>query len=243
MAIAGTGGQFNDGFVLGIVGIVLASVTTAVDLTPVWIVLLGAATVAGLFLGAIVTRPIADRIGPKQIFGWDLLVFGVLSVLRFFVDESGQVFVLRLLLGVALGADYVISKSLVTEHSPKKYRGRLMSCLSIAWATGYVSAYLISFLLTDIGPDAWRWMLVVSAVPALIVFGFRLGIPESPLWLTQHGHLEEAAEVVRKYVGRDIAPPPPSSVNSFHGMAVLFTKRYRKRTAVGALFYVCQVIP
>lgn len=111
VAVAGTGGQFSDGFVLGIVGIVLASATAALHLTPLWIGLLGAATLAGLFLGAIVTGPIADRIGRRRIFGWDMLVFGILSAFQFFVQEPWQLFVLRLLLGIALGADYVVSKS------------------------------------------------------------------------------------------------------------------------------------
>ncbi|MFF2243781.1 MFS transporter [Arthrobacter sp. NPDC058130] len=243
VAIAGTGGQFSDGFVLGIVGIVLASATAALNLTPLWIGLLGAATLAGLFLGAIVTGPIADRIGRRRIFGWDMLVFGLLSASQFFVQEPWQLLALRLLLGIALGADYVVSKSLVTEHSPRRFRGRLMSFLAVAWALGYVTAYLAGFLLSNLGPDAWRWMLLISALPALIVFGFRLGVPESPLWLTQHGRLREAADVVRRHVGPNVAPPPVSSIKTTKGMAVLFSAKYRKRTMVGAVFYVCQVIP
>ncbi|MFE4835134.1 MFS transporter [Arthrobacter sp. NPDC056691] len=243
VAVAGTGGQFSDGFVLGIVGIVLASATAALNLTPLWIGLLGAATLAGLFIGAIVTGPIADRIGRRRIFGWDMLVFGALSALQFFVQEPWQLLVLRLLLGVALGADYVVSKSLVTEHSPRHFRGRLMSFLAIAWALGYVIAYLAGFLLSGLGPDAWRWMLLVSAAPALIVFGFRLGVPESPLWLTQHGRLQEAADVVRRHAGPNVAPPPAGSAKPARGLAVLFSAKYRRRTMVGAVFYVCQVIP
>ncbi|MGO2613004.1 MAG: hypothetical protein ACTH9M_08250, partial [Corynebacterium flavescens] len=58
IAIAGAGGQFSDGFVLGIVGIVgivISSATTALGLTPLWVGLLGAATLTGLFVGALIT--------------------------------------------------------------------------------------------------------------------------------------------------------------------------------------------
>ncbi|MBB3666288.1 MFS family permease [Prauserella sediminis] len=49
-------------------------------LTPLWVSLLGAATLTGLFFGAAVVGPIADRIGRRQIFAWDMLIFAVLSL-------------------------------------------------------------------------------------------------------------------------------------------------------------------
>ena len=243
VTIAGTGGQFSDGFILGIVGIVIASATKTLGLTPLWVGLLGAATLAGLFFGAIVVGPIADRIGRRQIFAWDMLIFAVLSAAQFFVQTPTQLLILRLLLGLVLGADYVVSKSLVTEHAPKKFRGRLMSLLAVAWAAGYVFAYLVGFLLSGTSDAAWRWMLAASAVPALLVLGFRIGVPEAPLWLSRHGRDDEAAAVVQKYLGDGVRPPVAAGATDRRGMRVLFGPKYRKRTAVGALFYVCQVIP
>ncbi|QUH01892.1 MFS transporter [Saccharopolyspora erythraea] len=243
VTIAGTGGQFSDGFILGIIGIVIAAATNTLGLTPLWVGLLGAATLAGLFFGAVIVGPIADRIGRRQIFAWDMLAFAVLSLAQFFVQTPGQLLVLRLLLGLVLGADYVVSKSLVTEHAPRRFRGRLMSLLAVAWAGGYVFAYLIGFLLTGHGEDSWRYMLAVSAIPALLVFGFRLGVPEAPLWLSRHGRDEEAATVVRRHLGPNVTPPTAAPTTSHRGMRTLFNPTHRKRTAVGALFYVCQVIP
>lgn len=240
---AGTGGQFSDGFILGIIGIVVAAATNALELTPLWIGLLGAGTLTGLFFGAVIVGPIADKIGRRSIFAWDMLAFAVLSLAQFFVQNPTQLLILRLLLGLVLGADYVVSKSLVTEHAPRRFRGRLMSLLAVAWAGGYVFAYLVGFLLHDIGPESWGWMLVVSAVPALLVFGFRLGVPESPLWLTRHGRTTEAAAIVARYLGPNVRPPAQVETGPRRGMRVLFSPAYRKRTAVGVLFYVCQVIP
>lgn len=244
VTVAGTGGQFSDGFILGIIGIVITASTGALGLTPLWVGLLGAATLAGLFVGAIATGPIADRIGRRGIFAWDMLIFAALSAIQFFIESPWQLLVLRLLIGVVLGADYVVSKSLVTEHAPRSFRGRLMSLLAVAWATGYVAAYLVGYLLTQLGGESWRYMLAASAIPALLIFWFRLGVPESPLWLTQHGRTEEAANVVRTHLGADVLPPPVEVTPiKRRGMRVLFTPKFRKRTAVGALFYVCQVIP
>ena len=63
VTIAGTGGQFSDGFILGIMGIVIAAATNDLALTPLWV---GAAALVGLFFGAVITGPIADRIPPGR---------------------------------------------------------------------------------------------------------------------------------------------------------------------------------
>ena len=243
VTVAGTGGQFSDGFILGIIGIVITAATKDLALTPLWVGLLGAAALVGLFFGAVITGPIADRVGRRHIFAWDMLAFAGLSLAQFFVQNAEQLLVLRLLLGLVLGADYVVSKSLVTEHAPRAFRGRLMSLLAVAWAAGYVFAYLVGFLLTGHGDDAWRYMLAISAVPALLVFAFRTGIPESPLWLVQHGREEEAAAVVRRIHGPAAVPPTAAPATSRRGFRTLFSPAYRRRTAVGALFSVCQVVP
>ncbi|WP_434590192.1 MFS transporter [Brevibacterium sp. 1718] len=247
VAAAGSGGQFSDGFVLGIIGIVITSATNALNLTPLLIGMLGAATLVGLFLGAIITGPIADRIGRSAIFRFDMLVIACLSLSQFFVQESWQLLIARLLIGLMLGADYVVSKTLVTEHAPRHFRGRLLSMMAVAWAAGYVFAYLVGFLISHIDGESWRYMLIASAIPELLVFSVRLGVPESPLWLVRHGRAEDAAAVVRKVAGADVAPPAAdmsgSSERTQSRYKVLFSAQHRRRTVVGVVFYVCQVIP
>jgi len=80
-------------------------------------------------------------------------------------------------------------------------------------------------------------MLAVSALPALLILGFRVGVPEAPLWLARHGRHDEAAAIVGRYLGDSVAPPAPVAAAPRRGMRVLFGRRYRRRTAVGALFY------
>nr|WP_286980722.1 MFS transporter [Corynebacterium sp. UBA5992] len=205
IAIAGAGGQFSDGFVLGIV---ISSATTALGLTPLWVGLLGAATLTGLFVGALITGPIADHIGRSLVFRFDMLFIACLSLSQFFVEEAWHLLVTRLLIGLVLGADYVVSKTLVTEHAPRHFRGRLLSFLAVAWAAGYVFAYLVGFALHNIGDYAWRYMLIASAIPELIVFAFRVGSPESPLWLMRRGLTDRARAIVDRTAGKDIPLAP-----------------------------------
>ncbi|MEH6415491.1 MFS transporter [Pseudomonas sp. CGJS7] len=243
--LSGTGGQFSDGFVLGIIGIAVSMAAGPLQLNALWMGLLGAASLAGLFIGSLVAGPLADKFGRRTIFAWDMLLFAIISASQFFVTSPEQLLVLRLLLGLVLGFDYVVSKSIVTEFAPRRYRGRLLSVLAAAWAAGYVAAYLVGFVLRDLGPDAWRLMLAVSGIPALLILPLRMGVPESPIWLMARGRKDEALAIVRDKFGPNVYLPSPAVVpqGSKSKWAELFSKRWRKNTIVGCVFYTCQVIP
>lgn len=242
---SGTGGQFSDGFVLGIIGIAVSMAAGPLQLTALWMGLLGAASLAGLFLGSLFAGPLADKFGRRTIFAWDMLLFAVISASQFFVTSAEQLLVLRLLLGLVLGFDYVVSKSLVTEFAPRRYRGRLLSVLAAAWAAGYVAAYLVGFAVRDIGPDAWRIMLALSGVPALLILPLRMGVPESPIWLMARGRSAEALAIVHAKFGPNVTLPAtaPATQHKRGSLSELMSKRWRKNTLVGCVFYTCQVIP
>jgi len=239
------GGQFADGFELGIIGLAIALAAIPLKLNAVWMGLLGGAALAGLFLGSLVSGVIVDRFGRRKIFAYDMLFAAAISVAQFFVTDAWQLLILRFALGMVLGFDYVVSKALLTELSPIRFRGRLLSIMAIAWAAGYAFSYIVGFFLRDLGPDAWRFMLIVSAVPATLIFVFRLGVPESPLWLIRKGRAEEAERIVRAKLGEGIVLPATVSqvVKTGGEWAELFSKKWRKNTAIGGIFYACQVIP
>lgn len=242
---SGTGGQFSDGFVLGIIGIAVSMAAGPLQLTALWMGLLGAASLAGLFIGSLFAGPLADKFGRRTIFAWDMLLFAVISASQFFVTSPEQLLALRLLLGLVLGFDYVVSKSLVTEFAPRRYRGRLLSVLAAAWAAGYVAAYLVGFAIRDIGPDAWRLMLALSGVPALLILPLRLGVPESPIWLMAKGRSAEALAIIHARFGPHVTLPAaaPAMAKKRGSLGELMSRRWRRNTLVGCVFYTCQVIP
>ncbi|MGA9915381.1 MAG: MFS transporter, partial [Paraburkholderia sp.] len=134
IATAGAAGQFSDGYILGIIGISSAIAAPQLGLNSVWLGLVGAGSLAGLFFGALIGGLAMDRLGRRQIMVWDMLPFAILSALQFFVQDAAQLLVLRVALGLLLGLDYVAGKAFVSEFTPKNYRGRLMSVLALAWA-------------------------------------------------------------------------------------------------------------
>ncbi|SEN52392.1 MFS transporter, putative metabolite transport protein [Pseudomonas sp. ok272] len=240
-AVGGVGGQFCDGYVLGIIGIAIALATTPLGLDALWLGLLGGAALIGLFLGSLLTGPLADRFGRKHIYRWNMALFCVVSVAQFFAQNAEQLLVLRLLLGLALGSDFVVGVSLVAELVPKRFRGPLLALMAVAWTLGFTVSYVIGYLLQSLGDDAWRWILFSSAVPALLVFIARQGTPESPLWLMKKGRLREARDVMERLGGGDLPTAEANAVKV--SWSQLFSRKWRRNTLVGAVFYTCQVIP
>jgi putative MFS transporter len=245
VAIAACSGVFSDGYGLGIIGISLSRAPQALGLNPVWMGLLGGASLFGLFAGALLTGPAADRFGRRPIFAYNMAILGALSLLQGLVDSAAQLLVLRLAIGFLLGTDYVVSKALLTEFTPRRTRGRILGLLSVAWAGGYACAYFVGVALSTHGPAAWRSMLITSALPCLMVLPLRLTMPESPLWLTNHGRDDEALRVVRDKLGANVAPPSRApAAPTIHGRwRQLLSPAWRSRTLVACAFFTCQVIP
>ena len=245
IAAASTGGVFSDGFGLGIIGISLSVAGPQLKLSPIWIGLIGGASLLGLFLGALVTGPFADRFGRRIVFAPNMLVLALLAALQFWANTAASLLALRLAIGFVLGTDYVVSKAMLTEFTPRRVRGRVLSLLSVAWAAGYAIAYAVGQALAGGGAGAWHAMLLSSAVPCLLVLPLRLTMPESPLWLVDHGRAADAARVIRARLGPDIALPAKGVVNRSGGgrWRQLLSRTWRRRTAVGCVFFTCQVIP
>src|ERR1700676_5055375 len=115
VAVASCGGVFSDGYGLGIIGISLSRAAPQLGLSPVWMGLLGGASLFGLFAGALLTGPAADRFGRRPIFAYNMAILGALSLLQGLTDSAAQLLALRLGVGFLLGTDYVVSKALLTR--------------------------------------------------------------------------------------------------------------------------------
>ena len=245
VCVAGTAGVFADGFGLGIIGIALNLAAPELSLDAFWQGLIGAASLAGLFAGALLSGPVADRLGRRPIFVSNMILAGALSAAQFVAGDGTTLLLLRLGVGFLLGTDYVVSKTLLTECTPRRQRSRVLGQLSVAWAAGYACAYAAGVALVPLGDHAWRWMLLASAAPCLLIAPLRWRIPESPLWLVLQGQSARAAGIVREQLGARVRAPE-AAVAPVHGSTrwrELFAPRWRTRTLVGCTFFICQVVP
>lgn len=143
LAVYSSGGPFLDGYVLSIIGLALVQIGPEFGLTAMQEGLVGAAALIGIFLGAFLGGWLTDIFGREVLYTVDLVAIIALSVAQFWVDGFWWLFVLRLLIGMAVGADYPIATSLLAEFTPSKSRGPLLAMLQVSWFVGAAAAYLV----------------------------------------------------------------------------------------------------
>ncbi|MCK1993221.1 MFS transporter [Peribacillus muralis] len=236
------GAHFTDGYALGIIAMALTLIGPQMELSPMWMGLLGSSALIGLFFGSLILGAVSDRIGRQKIFSFNFVLITVASFLQLFVNDPSQLLILRILIGFGLGGDYAVGTTLLAEFTPRKYRGRLLALLVVLWTVGYVTANFVGQYLADVSPSSWRWMLASTTIPALIVMLLRIGTPESPRWLVSKGRYEEAHNIIKKYLGPNIIFDE-TIVKTSNSYFALFSKKLRKRTAFSGLFFVCTVVP
>ncbi|WP_410653266.1 MFS transporter [Amycolatopsis sp. cmx-4-54] len=173
--------------------------------------LVATANLIGMAVGAVAWGTIADRIGRKRAFSVTLLLFALFSVLGAFAPNVETFLALRFLAGIGLGGCIPVDYAIVSEFSPRKHRGRVLSAMDGWWPIGTTLAAVTATLLLPVQGN-WRWMLVLMILPALLLFWVRRGVPESPLYLVRKGREAEARTVIDDLVRRTGATPEPYSV-------------------------------
>jgi len=242
LTLYSAGGPFCDGYILGIIAIALTPLSAALKLSATWEGLIAAASLIGVFIGGILFGYVTDRVGRRFMYTLDLAVFVVASVAQLWAMNSWTLLMLRLVLGMAVGADYPIVSALVAELSPRDRRGTLLSIMVGAWWVGYACSFLAGYALTlNAGPDTWRWILASSALPAAAIGLLRQGTPESPRWLVAQGRRAEAEEIVHRYLGAQYRlDGEPTNRTAYRR---IFSGEYRWRAGFVCLFWTCQIVP
>ncbi|SMC33524.1 MFS transporter [Sporomusa malonica] len=239
-----SGGPFLDGYILTIIGMALLQLEPELQLDALWTGMIGAAALIGLLVGGAIFGYVTDLTGRQFMYQIDLVAIIIISILQMFISTPWELVILRFLIGIAVGADYPIATSLLTEFSPRKYRGAMMGLLASAWYAGAVVAGIVGYLLLNTSPDAWRWMLGSAALPALILVTGRWGTPESPRWLVSKGRTEEALSVIKQVYGThaslaDLDEPTTEKTR----FSILLEPEYLRKTLFVGLFWTFQVAP
>lgn len=239
------GGMFIDGYVFAVIGVTIALQTFQSELgvDAFWLGMISSSTLMGIFVGAFVFGWLTDKYGRRPLFVADLVLFAGAAILMFFVQEPWQMFALGIALGTAVGADYAIGTPLLSEFSPRTARGRLGSTLQIAWNIGYMVAFLIGYLITASNPEAWRWVLLSAAVPAIICLIARHGLPESPRWLMSKGRVDEAKAVLARLGWTLESGDFQAESGEKSRIRDLFAPGQLGRTVFVCAFWLCLVLP
>lgn len=108
-----------DGWILAVIGVALPLTTTGLNISPTMEGLIGSASLIGLLVGGLLFGWVTDKVGRQKMFLATLATFLVCSLLQFFVTDPWQLFALRAILGLAVGADYAIAGAFIAEFSSK----------------------------------------------------------------------------------------------------------------------------
>ncbi|CAD5169659.1 unnamed protein product [Musa acuminata subsp. malaccensis] len=153
--------------------------------------------VAGAIIGAAIGGWMNDRFGRKTtILVADFLFFAG-AVIMASAPNPALLIVGRVFVGLGVGMASMTSPLYISEASPARIRGALVSTNGFLITGGQFLSYLINLAFTK-APGTWRWMLGVAALPALTQFILMLFLPESPRWLYRKRMEEEAEAILRK---------------------------------------------
>jgi MFS family permease len=141
-----------------------------------------ATTVFGWATGGVIGGIIADYIGRKRTMMLAILAYSLTTALSSLAWDWQSFAVLRFLVGVGIGSEWVTGASLVSELWPDHARGKGGGLLQSGAGIGSFLASGVWLLIGGLGPNAWRWMYLIGVLPALLVFWIRRGMPESACW-------------------------------------------------------------
>ncbi|CAN6485800.1 unnamed protein product [Victoria cruziana] len=153
--------------------------------------------VAGAIIGAAVGGWANDRFGRRTTILVADFLFFVGDVMMASAPNPGLLIVGRVFVGLGVGMASMTAPLYISEASPTRVRGALVSTNGFLITGGQFLSYLINLAFTK-APGTWRWMLGVAAVPALLQFFLMLLLPESPRWLYRKGRIEESIAILRK---------------------------------------------
>lgn len=155
----------------------------------------------GCAVGAVVAGRLADTLGRKRIYQYDLLVYAFGILLIAFAFNPFMLFAGTLIVGLAVGADVPASLALVGELSPSKARGKLLGYTQIAWSTGPVVVLLMALLLSPMGLWGNRIVFLQLFVVAMVTWALRRGLTESERWRQASAAAAEMASAARHSLG------------------------------------------
>ena len=214
-----------------------------------------ASTFAGMFLGTLVFSWMSDLFGRRTIFTFALLWYSIATLFMACQSTALGMDICRFVAGLGIGVEFVTIDTYLSELVPKDRRG---ASFAFSQSFQFLSYPVVAFLawwfvpITVGGYDGWRVVALVGGVGAIGAWLLRLGLPESPRWLAQHGRMEEADRIVTMMEDRvraetDRPLPEPEIVEGeveveTGSFLEIFHPPYRSRTIMLIVFNLLQSI-
>ncbi len=245
-SIAATGGLLF-GFDTGVISGAIPFLQDYFVLTDSQVENITALGLIGAVMGALFTGRITDYLGRKKVILASAFVFATGAVWTGFAPSVTQLMISRFYLGLAIGISSFSVPLYISEISPTKIRGTLVSMFQLLITVGILAAYLSDNVFADNNNlECWRPMLWVGVVPALILFIGMFFMPETPRWLMSKGREEEAKKVLDRIEDPEFVDASMAAMKSDiaidrdqEGFRVIFKPWLRNALiiAVGIMFF------
>jgi putative MFS transporter len=221
--------------------IMIASVLPALigpwGLAPSQIGALISAAYVGQFVGALFFGWLAGRIGRRPTILVTTLWFALGSLAVAGAWDYQALFWLRMLQGIGLGGEVPVASAYLSEWVSASRRGAYVTFFELTAPVGVFAAALLgAWVVPEFG---WRWMFVIGALPALLVFPLRRKIPESPRYLLRRDRVEEAEQIVGVLPSRSRGPADRTTASPEPAAPASWLTRFG---GVGVLWFACYFV-
>lgn len=164
----------------------------------------------GAVIGSLGSGKITDNFGRKTVILATAVIFFVGSIASAFATSPVMLMCFRILIGIAIGVASYAVPLYISEISPDKIRGSLVSLNQLAITIGILVSYFVDQYFSTFD-NGWRYMFFVGVLPAAILGFGMLFLPDTPRWLVSKGFDKKALNVLRKL---DPDKNPEDTVNS-----------------------------
>src|SRR5580692_8647533 len=144
-------GFFTDAYDLFVIGIVVALLKPEWNLSTGQVSWLNSATLLASAVGAVVFGRIADILGRKRIYGYEVLILAIGALASAFAPNYTFLLICRIILGIGIGGYYPVSATIMSEYSGKQTRGRMVGLVFAMQVAGLNVGPLVASILLGSG--------------------------------------------------------------------------------------------
>ncbi len=220
-----------------------------------------ACALVGCLIGSGIAGAFSDRLGRRTVLIASAILFAVSSILTGWAHSFPAFIFWRITGGVAIGLASNVSPVYISEISPARWRGRLVSLNQLALVVGILLAQVVDWRISLHNADpslsltswpvqyGWRWMFTAVAFPSAVFFLTALFVPESPRWLIARNRISAARRVLTRLADAAHATTEIAAVQASiaaetnqarAGISELFSAGLRRPLMIGICLAVLQ---
>jgi len=246
-----------DGFDFFIIGVAMPFLRLDFGLDTAQVGAVAVAAIAGSLVGSLTLGPITDKVGRQIMLLVDIAIFVIATAGTALAWNAASLIAFRFLVGVGIGADYPISVAYITENVPSRLRGRMVigafTFQAVGALLGALTGLVVIHSFQTLYPSAqpaieyaWRWMLGVGLLLAIVVGMLRFSfLLESPRYHIARGEYEEASKAASTLLEEPItitAQTDPPEREPHLSYSDLFSRQYRRNTFFASVPWFLQDI-